>query len=459
MAGQVIVKQTNKKLIDSIRAQLWLTVPLAGLAMPALGQQADDFAYELSVSGGSSDNIMRDAENKQDETIAALGLKFSLDKRTSRLSAEVVSDLAYNDYLQGDIDSELLGTVVGNAGVTLIEDRLRWFIRDSFGQVLGDPFLPSAPDNRDNLNYLSTGLTATFAFGSQTRLDLQGSYSDTTYEDLDLDSNTALVEAGLVHNLSSESAFGVHLRAAQVAYVQATESDYDVQEGLVSYSMTGSRTEIEAELGYAKLELDNGSEDDGPIVRLSVSRGISAHSTLLFAGGQEFSNSAEAFNSYSQGRPAGLDSYGGQQTADPFTNRYAGLTWDVQGARTQAALTARWEEQDYGSLSDLNEEISMLTLGVRRDLSAALNAQFRADYARGEFDGREGDYKEMRLAMELRWQFARTLAMSFSYEHGARDDNTAGTEYRENRFWLTFAYNHGSPQSSLSDREFSGDDR
>jgi hypothetical protein len=82
-----------------------------------------------------------------------------------------------------------------------------------------------------------------------------------------------------------------------------------------------------------------------------------------------------------------------------------------------------------------------------------------AEYGAGDFDGLQGDYKETRLGLAMRWQFARTLSLSVSYDHGQRDDNTAGTEYRENRYWLTIGYNRGAPQRSLSSREFSGDER
>ncbi|MES1263301.1 MAG: outer membrane beta-barrel protein, partial [Peristeroidobacter soli] len=405
------------------RAPLLLPAALACVALPAIGQEAAGLAYDISVGGGYSDNIMRSAVDPEAETIGALGLRFSLDQQTSRLNAEVVSDLAYYDYMKGDIESELVGTVEANADVTLIEERLQWFVRDSFGQVLGDPFLPSAPDNRDDLNYLSTGLTAMFNFGSSTRLDLQGSYALSTYDQLNLDSDTVLVEMGLMHNLSEDSSFGARLRGAQVTYDEtAYESDYDVTEGVLSYGARGARTEIEAEVGYAKLNLDNGSEDEGPIFRLTAARSLSTHPTLTLDAGQEFSNSAQAFNSYSSGRPAGLDSYGGQQTADPFTNSYGRLTWDVAGARTQVAVRASWEEQDYGDLAQVNEELTSIGVTVRRDLTAALSGQLMAEYGAGDFDGLQGDYKETRLGLAMRWQFARTLSLSFSYDHGQRDD-------------------------------------
>ena len=34
---------------------------------------------------------------------------------------------------------------------------------DNFGQVLDDPFQPATPDNRENINYLTTGPDLTFA--------------------------------------------------------------------------------------------------------------------------------------------------------------------------------------------------------------------------------------------------------------------------------------------------------
>jgi hypothetical protein len=154
---------------------------------------------------------------------------------------------------------------------------------------------------------------------------MQGSYAVATHEELPLDANTAMFDLGVERLLSESSSIGVRVRGAQVNYQDLDDSDYDVQEAAVRYSMAGSRTELMAELGKAKLAPDIGEEVDEPTFRMAATRAFTSRSVLAMEAGQEFSNSAQAFNSFSSGRPAGLDSIGTRQSADPFRYRYADL--------------------------------------------------------------------------------------------------------------------------------------
>jgi hypothetical protein len=131
-----------------------------------------------------------------------------------------------------------------------------------------------------------------------------------------------------------------------------------VQEALLRYHVDGARTKLDVDAGYATLERDLGPDDDGPLLRLNLARALTAHSVLSLDAGQEFANSAEAFQAHTSGGSVSLDSYGGRQTAAPFTRRHAILGWDATGARTHLSLAANWEEQDYGGASQFNETLT-----------------------------------------------------------------------------------------------------
>jgi hypothetical protein len=404
--------------------------------------------------------VRRTSTDEQDETIAMLGLKLSYDEQSSRVNARVASDLAYYNYLQNSYDPDVVGTFLGNVDVALVEDRLNWFVNDSFGQVLSDPFVPSTPDNRENINYVATGLDGKFGLSTRTRLDAKFTYALAMYQDLPLDSDTGIGEVGFTRLLNEGSTLGLNLRSAQVRYDDAVASsnDYDVREAALRYKLDGARTKIDLDAGYTELKRDDGTSDDGPLFRLDVARALATRSTLTFEAGQEFANSADAFEAHSAGGNAGLDSYVGRQTAAPFTRRYAGLGWDASGVRTHLAVNVHWDEQDYSSQSQLNESLGSIGASVARDLSAALSANLSAEWGKGNYQAAGGDYTESRFGLGVRWQFAQRMALALSYDHEKRNSDSSLNRYQENRIWLTVGYQRGAPRDSISKPVFGGDD-
>jgi hypothetical protein len=146
---------------------------IQALVMPfvcfgAIGAVAADLGYEVNVGVAHSDNIARTETNTINEEIATGGIMFSLSQVSPRLSADLVGNFAYHDYLDNTYESELFGNFVGSARFQIIPERFSWMLTDNFGEVLSDPFQPATPDNRENINYLMTGPDLTLAFGSQT---------------------------------------------------------------------------------------------------------------------------------------------------------------------------------------------------------------------------------------------------------------------------------------------------
>ena len=453
------MKHNDRKIIDSRRAT-HVAFGCALLLGPALGRAADGLAFDVNTGLGYSDNVRRAATDEQDETIATVGLKLSYDEQSSRVNARVVSDLAYYDYLQNSYDPDVVGTFLGNVDVALVQDRLNWFVNDSFGQVLSDPFVPATPDNREDINYLATGLDGKFGLGTRTRLDAKLTYALAMYQDLPLDSNTGIGEVGVTRLLAEGSTLGLNLRGAQVHYDDSAVSanDYDVREAALRYQLDGARTKFDLDAGYTKLERDDGTNDDGPLLRLNVVRALASRSTLTFEAGQEFANSAEAFEAHSAGGNVGLDNYVGRQTAAPFTRRYAGLGWDATGVRTHVAVKLRWDEQRYSGQPQLNESLGSIGGDVSRDLSAALSASLNAEWGKGNYEAAGGDYTESRLGFGLSWRFTRRVALALSYDHEKRDSDSTLNRYQENRIWLTVGYQRGAPSNSISRPVFGGDD-
>jgi hypothetical protein len=427
------------------------------LALNAAAQSAHaaNVDYQVDVGAGYSDNIGRTATAEQDETIATAGLQFSLDERTSRLTADVIGDFAYYEYLDDTFDSEVTGNLAGTARFAFVPERFEWVVADNFGQVLSDPFSPATPDNRENINVFTTGPDFSIGLGPQMRAHLGARYALTTYEDRPFDSDIVSGELGLTRLLSSSSSISLQGQAQSVEYDQAAlNADYDQRDVFVRYDATGARTHLKVDLGYTEVKPDSGESEDGLLLRLDVARRLSPSSTATLSAGREFSNSGTAFSGIQGAGGIGLEAAPGLQTAQPFTNTRVALGYDFSRNRTGFNLAAGWFDQSYDDASALDQTLTTLSAQVRRDLSSRASVTVRGLYARAEFNQSGGDYDELNAGVNFTLRMSSVTSLALVYDHWDRSGNTLSSDYDENRFWLLFAYGRGTPRTTPNLPEF-----
>ena len=415
--------------------------------------------YEVTAGAGQSDNIRRTEDNEQSETIASAGLQFSLDQRSARVDADVVADVAYNDYLEDTFDSEFLGNVAADVKFGLVHDRLDWQLSDYFGQVLTDPFAPPTPETRENLNYLSTGPDLRLPVGSKSLVTAGAHYLKTNYEDSPFDWSGFAANAGLARQVSALSTLGVNLNYQTVDYdVEQLEADYKQSEAFATYGAEGARTNLKLDLGYTFLDRDVSDErEDGLLVRADVSRRIGTRSLLAFQAGQQFGNSANSFSSQQTAGGIGLDAVPGRQTAEPFRDRYVSFDWTATGSRTRISVGGSWRDQKYDSQRTLDQTLAGLRTDVSRDLTPALMLDVGVSGFQGSFETPGRDYDELSGHLGLQWRLSRYIVTNLSLDYFDRSSDAIGGDYSETRLWLTIGYRHGVPRTTMRDPEFAVD--
>ena len=439
------------------RAMAYSSALIMGCVATARVSMAE-VAYDASLGMGHSDNIRRTSANEEDESIASAGLRFSVDRRTPRLQADAVGNFSYAEYLDNTYDSELLGNFAGNARFGFVPQRFEWVVADNFGQVLNDPFAPTTPDNRENINFFTTGPDLTAAFGSRTRMRLGARYSMTMYETSPLDTDSVSAELSLLRLLSAASTISLHGRAEQIEYDEtALNADYDQYEAFGRLDAAGARTDLTLDLGYTKIERDAVEDsEDGLLLRLEAARRVSASSTATLTAGREFSNSGSAFSAEQGGGVIGLDAVPGRQTAQPFTNDHVTVGWNFARGRTGFSLSAAWSDRTYEQADTLDQTITSFGAQYRRDLSARTSLTFNAAYSSGDFKT-QGDYDDMNGRVAFAWRLSSAVSLNATYAHFRRNGDTPAGDYTENQVWLSLAYGHGTPRAALAGPEFAVD--
>jgi hypothetical protein len=425
---------------------------------------AADVVYEASVGAGHSDNIRRTVNNETDEDIAAVGLRFSIDELRPRLEGRAVADLAYHEYLDDAFDSDFIGNFAGDARIALAPERLDWIIADNFGQVLADPFTPATPDNRENINYFTTGPVLSLPLGAKNRVRLGAQYSLISYEDSPFDSDAVSANLALVRALSASTALSLNARAQQVEYDEAgLNADYDQQDAFVRYEATGIRTELGVDVGYTQVDRDAASDsEDGLLLRLDLSRRLSGASTATLSAGREFSNSGSAFATTQELGGIGSGATPGRQTGLPFTHEYVALGWNFSRNRTGFGFSVSRTDQSYedDASSGLDQTLSSVSGRFSRQLSTRTALAIDVGYGEGEF-AQGTDYDELNGSLSVSWRLSRSLSLTAMYDY-YEYETLAGPEAgkaRENRFWLSLGFGNGTPRQEYAPPEFAIDER
>jgi hypothetical protein len=419
----------------------------AAILCGAESATAGELDYQLSLGVGHSDNVNQDPIAEVDQDIATAGLEFSFDQDSAKLRADVVGDLAYYKYLDDAYDPDLVGTVDANALFALVPDRITWALSDEFGQALTDPFQSDTPNNRENINYFSTGPDFIMGLGPQMRLRIGARYALADYEVTPFDSTTTGAQLALQRVLSDRSSVSLNGNLEQVEYDEASlNADFDHSELFVHYEGAGARTNLEVDVGYSQLDRDVSDDTEGGAVfRVDASRKMSSSSTLLLVGGHEFGTSASLPNDYGD---VGIATAPGQQSADPFLRDHASLGWTFNRNLTSVGVAAYWEQNTHDDNASLDQTMTMFSATYRRDMSPTTSLQLNVARTGVQYEEPSPDYDELIAGASFSWRLSRNLTLDVNYDFAVRHSDDPTTEYTENRFWLAIGFGRGVPRAT-----------
>jgi hypothetical protein len=398
-------------------------------------QQEPDVQYALSTGVLYTDNVERTASDGETATVATAGIELHARRASERLSYRADSDVTFLDYLDTHLPNQEIGTFDGAVSYAFVPERLRWVAEDDFGQTRVDNLSPAAPDNRQNVNWMSTGPEASLRLTQNVFAQLSARYGRETYETTPYDNDRVSGQLRLVRQSSAEARFGVGVSSQHVDYENESQTggNYDLTEAVGLYRASSERTEARVELGYAKLDLEHGSKDD-PVVRVEASRQVSSFSTVRASVVQEYSTSALQSLGETELTPIISGDYVLGQSS-PYRLRVARVGWTSQWARTRLELSAQTGKEDDAGGTNPRSSLSGFSASVTRRLTP--NTDFRvfgglaSNYVEGATYG-GGD--DSLLGASIQWKLGRTLAASLQVAHVNEAD------YDENGVWLRLIY-------------------
>jgi hypothetical protein len=433
----------------------------AGAALPGAGlpgpnselapAPADLTRYGVAAGVGETDNVNLSSTDPKSQTIAAADLDFDLKRTGSRLDASALGDFIDLDYLQGAYSNQLLGRFDGLATAKLWSDRLKWVVADDFGDEQTNPLAAITPANLQRVNIFSTGPDLTLRPSYSSFINLDGRYSNITYQTSPFDGHDLLGSVEVGRQLSPLARMSVVVAAEQLRFDNTTvNTNYDRREAYGRYFIQGARTSIDAQLGATQANEVASTWKTSPLVRLLLSRRISPFSVLSLDGGREYTDAGDSFSNLTSGAGGGIVVAPVYQTTANAQRTYGSAGWAFTRLRTTLGLTGTWERDAYQGQPIYDATRADVGLNLGRDLTPTLSVNLggtvdRYDYLNQGFTDNFGT-----VGGGVTYRAGRSVVIYARYDHSFRSTRITGSPitgspiggagYDENRAFIMIGY-------------------
>jgi hypothetical protein len=396
--------------------------------------------YEIQLGIIESDNIERLPTGGTDETIGVEELGFNWHEKRPWLDADIDADLGHLDYFPRTFADQFIGNFLGQVKLNLAPDLLSWGFSDNFGQAPLQPLAPITPANQENINFFSTGPTLTLPLGQTSQLDVSGQYDRVNYQVSPLDSTILSGGVGVQHQISPATTISLDARDDSVRFANdELNPDYTRQEAFARFDTKGSRTELDLDLGYSRLRLP-GANDSIPLVRVDVTRRVSANSTIGVELGHDYSDGADSFRLVQSVGGANLNTQPIVAAAAPFVGTYGTFLWNFKYARTVLNFGASYFQDRYQTDPTLDNERTVIDALAARQITPTMQLALTEYLVHWHFDTAEENATTTDTALQLTWRLGTHLSVFVSYYLAKGSSNVPGFSYTENRVWLSIGY-------------------
>ncbi len=440
-AAEAAAKKEMGIAMESFRRARLLEAAVVALCATAASNgasaQSSGFTFGVSAGAGYSDNITRVPDDEVEETLGTVGITLNAQSE-GRLSYSAIADASYVEYLDDTFDSEVVGGFDGFMNYAFVPDRFSWTFEDTFGQAQQNLFRPDTPDNRESVNFFSTGPDIALPIGGRNFFDIGGRYSDARYEDSALDNTRVGGSAGFRRQLSTSTLVALNVASDTIEY-DDVDTEYDVQSAFVRYAVDTSRTLLAIDAGVTELDRE-GETSDGTLFRLDFARELSSATSLLATAGQRFSDASDVFRVLQRRSSVDPETSPTETTSDAFKYRYATLGWLFEKNRTDFRIAVGFNQERYVEQTERDREYVDYSLEIGRRISPATRVSLSARWYENEYDNVAFESEDLRLRGAVSWRAGARTWVGLQIDYLDRGSSQALSEYTENRALLTVSY-------------------
>jgi hypothetical protein len=379
------------------------------------------------------------AENGASATIAAVGLSGNTAHDSTFLSYHLDSDIALLKYLSGDFPTQPSGYLDGEAELKAVPGYVSWIGRETFAQVLIDPYLPATTNNLESINYLTTGPRFRLRPTLRTTITVEALYSlvntsspAAIYTNLDNHRYGGNVKAERA--FSSNSSLYLKGNYEKVDFKdQVNNTNFSTAQALLGYHVTDGRTDLDLSGGYTQVRTGESLVDERTVIGYqerpqSEQYGAPswlAHLSRLITPNQRLSLSASQQINDPAGQlrldfDAPVPTIAPQQYAvgEVLKSRVFSIDWRFEMLRTSLDIGLADSTQRYDFTPQYNGQQKILTVMLARRISPVINWDVGITYLRSDYLA-GASFDQVNALTNLRWQIARRVGLRFFYAHSS----------------------------------------
>jgi len=399
-----------------------------------------DVEYGLRVTGTSSDNIERVANDGASERVLATGVFLEVLRETRRVDLDLLADLEYRSYLDDSFKDESIPSLIGQGELAFVPDVFSWVVEDRLGQLVSNPLQVQTPDNRAITNSFYTGPRLRLPVSDRSALQLDTRYGRNDFDVLETDNDAYTAQLGLVRQVSKNRALSVNAQYDDVRY-DDDEINVDFERTSYFFSVESeiSKGSLIAELGVNNIEY--GLQDrSGTLASLTFSRDLTARTTLRLGFDQRFSEAGEIFRRQSGDdrfftRAVNLAAVGGS----PFEFRRLGGSLTFEGRELDWFVSlSRQDEKPLPMTVNFPRKLDELRLAARWQFSRFWQAQLIGEFRASDFSSLVRDDDDSDIGLTISRQISRVMYLDAGYRYFRRQSTIPDQRFKENRFLLAF---------------------
>jgi hypothetical protein len=409
---------------------------LVGSLTAAALANSQEASFGVSAGFGTTDNVLLTPDGGESETIATLGVQIDVDHDGSKLDATATGNVSLERYLDDTYDDDVVGRLDALLRFSFVPERFSWVAQENYGQMQVDPVSALTPDNRESVNYFSTGPDFNFRFGSDMFATLGARYSISDFEVSPIDGDRLVLMAGFGRSLADTSRLTLNVTSERLEFDNPINEDYDRIAAFLTYDLKGARTDLKVDVGQSEVRQDSG-DFDGPIARIAVTRQLSSSASLALEGGVALTDASDSFRQLGTVQSDNIVVGPSNASPETFERQDAQLTWRYARNRTTLYAIAQWADDDYEQSQQLDVTRHGMQLGLERAMSRFLTGRVFGSRTESEYQSPAFTDEMWSAGFQLSWLIGRTLALELRFDHTNRDADGEDFDYEENRAFLT----------------------
>jgi hypothetical protein len=417
-------------------------MPVAlALVIHASSSRATEPGYQVSVGVIETDNVQRVPSGGSNDTIFEQEATFTWHEQRPLFNADIEADLSHLTYVPRTFSDEVIGNFIGSGRVAVVPQYFFWNISDNFGQGVTDATQAVTPQNRENINFFSTGPQALLPLSAVDILDLNGTYGRASYQNSPLNSQRFGGGAGLIHLLSATAEVSVNVHQDRIEYSNDTlNPDYNLQEAFAHFDIKARRSTLAADAGYNRVTGLGGFSSGSAFGRIQFTRKVSGSSTVSLSVGRQSSDAVGAFQMSQVLGGANLNTQQTVQVGGPFNMTFVTGGWNFSRNRTQLGVDVSHFRDTYVENSLTNDNRTEVNAHISRMLRPNLRLAISEFLDRQVFENLLGTATSSTTDARLTWQMSRRISMTLAYDYSRRTSDAPGSAYTQNTVWVSIGY-------------------